>query len=131
MFYRIIISTVIVALTVFNFSIFITQVQASDATTAALNGLNATAGNAGLGTTAKNPADVIGKALGVLMTVLGIIFLIIVVYGGITWMTAAGDPESVKKGRSMIIEGALGLAVTMAAYSLTYYVVDAVVNATK
>ncbi len=99
------------------------------ATAKALKGLETSAGPAGLKTDKVDPAGVIGKAIGVLVSVAGIIFLIIVVYGGVTWMTAAGAPEGVTKGRGMIIDGAIGLTVTMAAYAITYYVVKAMTSA--
>jgi len=71
-----------------------------------------------------DPATTIGAMLSVLLSILGLVFVIICVYAGITWMTAAGDADNVKKARSMLIQGALGLAVTLAAYALTSFVVD-------
>lgn len=71
----------------------------------------------------------IGKMIGVLLSVLGIVFLIIVIYGGITWMTASGEEAKVQKGKKMLIEGAIGLIICLSAYSLSLYVVQKITAA--
>jgi Zn-dependent protease with chaperone function len=80
--------------------------------------------NAGVGLAEGDPATTIGAALGVLLSVLSVIFLIICVYAGVTWLTAGGETDQIKKARSMLIQGALGLAVTLAAYAFTKFVVE-------
>jgi len=99
------------------------------ATGKALAGLEKTAGAAGVNSGETDPALVIGKAIEILISILGIIFLIIVVIGGITWMTAGGAPESVKKGQDMIIEGAIGMAICLGAYAISYFVVQKLTEA--
>ena len=97
----------------------------------ALSGLIETADPAGLKVDEKiTLPTVIGKALSILMSILGLIFLIIVAYGGVKWMTAKGDAKEVEDARSMIIQGAIGLAVTLATYSIAYYVIKEITTAT-
>lgn len=100
------------------------------ATGKALSGLEKTAGAAGVQSAEADPAVVIGKGIEILLSILGIIFLIIVIYGGITWMTAGGAPESVTKGQNMIIEGVIGMIICLGAYALSYYVVQKLTEAT-
>ena len=108
----------------------LTSAQAEEtATGKALAGLEATAGIAGVNSGETDPALVIGKALEILISILGIIFLIIVVYGGITWMTAQGDPKTVTKGKDMIIEGIIGMAICLGAYAISYFVVQKLTEA--
>lgn len=114
----------------FGFGLAVDHALAS-AADKALSGLETSAGTAGLASDKTDPTEIIGKAINVLLGILGIIFLIIVVYGGIAWTTAAGNPEDVKKARNMIIEGAIGMAVTLAAYSIAYYVVKAIATAAQ
>ena len=59
----------------------------------AMQGLDDTNQEAGLAP--GDPAATVGAALSVLLSILGIIFLIVVIYGGITWMTAGGNEENV------------------------------------
>ena len=121
----------VAAVLLFNISFMANPVFASPASDKALAGLETSAGSAGLATDKADPTEIIGKAISVLLSILGLIFLIVVVYGGITWMTAAGNPEDIKKARNMIIEGAIGMALTLAAYSVAYYVVQAIASAVQ
>jgi len=77
-----------------------------------------------------NLYNVVGRLIGYLLNIASIILLIVVVYAGITWMTASGNEEGVKKARSMIIQASIGLAVTLSAYALTYYIFARVLGAT-
>ena len=97
-------------------------VSAQTAQEIAGGGLDAAAGAATL--QGGDLPTTIGKAVGVLLSVLGIVFLVIVIYGGVTWMTAGGEEAKVTKGRKMLIEGAVGLVICLSAYSLSLYVVD-------
>jgi len=108
----------------------LTFAQAEETATAkALSGLESTATAAQVNSGETDPALVIGKALEILISILGIIFLIIVVYGGITWMTAQGDPKTVTKGKDMIIEGIIGMAICLGAYAISYFVVQKLTEA--
>ncbi|KKQ79216.1 MAG: hypothetical protein UT02_C0044G0004 [Parcubacteria group bacterium GW2011_GWC2_38_7] len=103
-------------------SLSATVVLAGTAQDIATGGLEATNAQAGL--SEGDPATTIGAALGVLLNILSLIFLIICVYAGVTWMTANGEPENIRKARSMLIQGAIGLAVTLAAYAFTAFVLE-------
>ncbi len=75
------------------------------------------------------PAD-IGTYLGEriitpLFGVLGTIFLILVIYDGIQWMTAGGNDTSVSKAKSTIVRALLGLIIILLAYGLTQFVFQA------
>jgi hypothetical protein len=117
---------------IFGLSGLVNAADPQSAADKALSGLDTTADPAGLkvDTTKFNLPTVIGKALSILMSILGLIFLIIVVYGGVKWMTAKGEAKEVEDARSMIIQGAIGLAVTLATYSIAYYVISEITKAT-
>lgn len=123
----------IVGMAVFSFAGLTKAVDApKSAAEKALGGLDESAVPAGMwvDTTKITLPTVIGKALSILMSILGLIFLIIVAYGGVKWMTAKGDTKEVADARSMIIQGAIGLAVTLATYSIAYYVINEITTAT-
>ncbi|MBN2884447.1 hypothetical protein JXE04_00800 [Patescibacteria group bacterium] len=63
-------------------------------------------------------ALVIQGALGLL----GIIFLIIMVFAGYRWMTASGNEEAVKTSQKMITRAIIGLIIVLMAYALTYFI---------
>lgn len=101
--------------------------QTQSAQELAAKGLDETAGTAQL--QAGDLPTTIGSMIGVLLSILGIVFLVIILYGGITWMTAGGEEANVKKGRHMIVEGAVGLVICLSAYSLSIYVVSKITEA--
>ena len=68
--------------------------------------------------------------INIIMGFLGIIAVIIVLYGGFKWMTAAGNEEQVAEAKKMIIAGIFGLAIILAAYAIASFVVSSLVNAT-
>lgn len=68
-----------------------------------------------------NAVDVAGIIVGAILSLLGIIFLIQVIIAGISWMTAQGNDEKITAARSSIIQGAVGLVIVVAAYSLSSY----------
>jgi uncharacterized membrane protein YwzB len=60
--------------------------------------------------------------------VLGIIFLILVLYGGIQWMMAGGNDISVTKAKSTIVRALLGLIIILLSYGLTQFVFQALTD---
>lgn len=65
-------------------------------------------------------ANVVNVALGLL----GILAVIIILYAGFKWMTASGNEEQVTDARHMLVQAVIGLAIIMAAWTITNYVVD-------
>ena len=85
-------------------------------------------GALGLGT--QDVRVTIARIINVMMGLLGIIAVVIVLYGGFLWMTAAGNEERIDKAKKMIIAGVIGLAIILSAYAIARFVVDSLVNAT-
>jgi hypothetical protein len=67
-------------------------------------------------------STVITTALGLM----GIIFLVLAIYGGYTWMMAAGNDEMVAKAKKTITNAIIGLIIVLAAYIIVRFVVAAV-----
>ena len=59
-----------------------------------------------------------------LMTFLGIIAVVVILYGGFMWMTASGNEDRVDKAKKIIIAGAIGLVIVLAAYAIINFVVN-------
>ena len=70
--------------------------------------------------------QLIGKIINSIMGVVGSLALLMFVYGGIIWMTAAGSDERVKKGKNILIWSVLGLVVVFIAYGLTKFIINLV-----
>jgi hypothetical protein len=67
-------------------------------------------------------ASIIGKGVNVFLSMLGIIFIILVIYGGFTYMNARGEEEKVKKGIAIIRMAIIGLVIVLGAYAIWYYI---------
>ena len=72
----------------------------------------------------------VGKIINIALTLVGVIFLILTVYGGYTWMIARGDETQAKKAKDIIIMATIGMAVVLAAYVLTNFIVTRLTTAT-
>jgi len=63
-----------------------------------------------------------GKALGAILAFTGIIFFALMIYGGILWMTAAGNDEQTKKAMNVITAAIVGVVIVASAYAITAYI---------
>lgn len=76
-----------------------------------------------IGTT--NVSTYIGRIINGLMGIMGSLALVMFVYGGVLWMTSAGESERAEKARSIVVWSVLGLAVIFASYALVNFVFEA------
>jgi Zn-dependent protease with chaperone function len=72
----------------------------------------------------------VARIVRVMMGLLGIVVVMIVLYGGFLWMTAGGNDEQVGKAKKFIISGVIGLAIVLSAYAIATFVIGSLVNAT-
>jgi len=73
------------------------------------------------GTTVDMPS-LIGKYIGYILSFLGIIFFVLMIYAGFLWMTARGEEAQVEKARTLIYQAVIGLIIVLSAYAITNYV---------
>jgi hypothetical protein len=84
---------------------------------------------AGFNTTATYET-IIGKVVTMAITIIGVVFLILAIYAGYTWMTAHGNEEMVTKARSTLIAAIIGLVIVLAAYAISSYIINSIGDAT-
>ncbi len=71
----------------------------------------------------------IGNIVNALLTVLGIVFMVLIVYSGFLYLTDAGGGEKVKKAKSIMTQSIIGLVIILAAYAISRYVISALTTA--
>ncbi len=76
----------------------------------------------GIGNTASGPQQLIGKIIKGVLGLVGSLALAMFVYGGFTWMLAAGNPTNVEKGKQILIWATIGLIVIFSSYALVQFV---------
>ncbi|OIO18948.1 MAG: hypothetical protein AUJ23_02760 [Candidatus Magasanikbacteria bacterium CG1_02_32_51] len=74
------------------------------------------------GITEDNLGNIAGTAIAAILSLVGIIFLVLMIYAGVLWMTARGDDTKTEKARSIIIATIIGLFITVSAYAITKFV---------
>lgn len=73
----------------------------------------------------------VANIISAVLTIVGTIFLILTVYAGVLWMTAAGNEERITKAKQILVAAAIGLFVVMSAYTITYFVTKKVGGASR
>jgi len=73
---------------------------------------------------------VISLVINIVLSLLGIIFLILMIYGGFLWLTAAGEEKKIEKAKSLIISAVIGLIIVLLAYAISIFVVTKFSNTT-
>ena len=63
-----------------------------------------------------------GKIIGVVLSFVGVIFLLLMIFAGLTWMTASGNQEKVTKAKDLMINATIGLVIVLAAYAITVFI---------
>lgn len=74
------------------------------------------------GTTESSLSNVVGTIINAALTLVGIIFLVLMVYAGYLWMTARGESDQVDKAKKIIIGTIIGLIIVLSAYAITAFV---------
>ena len=62
-----------------------------------------------------------GQIVGSVLGLVGVIFLVLMIYSGITWMTAAGNENSIKKAKQILTASIGGLINILSAYAITSF----------
>jgi len=66
----------------------------------------------------------------VLLGFLGIIAIVIILWGGFRWMTAGGNEEKVGEAKKIITAGIIGLIIIFTAYAIAAFVITQLASAT-
>jgi len=75
-----------------------------------------------------NISQIIGKVIGVVLSFVGVIFLILTIYAGFTWMLARGNEAEAKKAKDLMFDAVIGLIIILAAYAITAFVGNSLAN---
>lgn len=66
-----------------------------------------------------------GAIVNIILSLVGVLFMALIIYGGVLWMTAGGNEERVNRAKSTITRAVIGLAVVLLAYSISILLVTA------
>jgi cytochrome bd-type quinol oxidase subunit 2 len=63
-----------------------------------------------------------GRVINTALSLVGIIFLVLMVYAGYLWMTARGEEAQITKAKDIIRGTIIGLVLVLSAYAITIFV---------
>lgn len=88
------------------------------------SGLNLTAEKAGFSKEQKSIDGMIVQGITLVLTFVGVLFLILTIVASFKWMTARGNDTEVEKAKKMFIQSVIGILIVLAAYALSYFIVE-------
>jgi len=75
-------------------------------------------------------AALVGQIIAVILSFLGVVFLVIIIYSGFQWMTAGGNEETITKAKKRIVNSVIGLVIVFTAYLITYFITNVLIETT-
>ncbi len=75
----------------------------------------------GLGT--EDVRVTVAKIIRAFLGLLGIVAVVIILYGGFLWMTSGGNEDQVDKARKVITNGVIGLAIILSAFAIAQFAI--------
>lgn len=78
----------------------------------------------------QDPRETVANIIRVALTFLGIVAVVIVLWGGVLWMTAAGNDDKVAQAKKVLFSGLIGLIIILSAYAIAQFVLNQLGSAT-
>jgi hypothetical protein len=88
----------------------------------ALDRARGVAGAGGITTTTHLP-ELVGNIINSVIAMLGVVMVVLIVYAGFLYLTAAGDDDKVGHAKKILINSVIGLALVFTAYAITSFVI--------
>ena len=73
-------------------------------------------------------SGIIQKVISTVLGFVGVIFLVLIIVGGLMWMTAGGNEDQVGKSKKLITNAVIGTIIIMLAYVLVSFVMGKIVG---
>ncbi|MFA6427201.1 MAG: hypothetical protein WCW16_02000 [Candidatus Magasanikbacteria bacterium] len=72
----------------------------------------------------------IGTIISIALSIMGVLFTVLMIYGGYLWMVARGEEAQIDKSKEIIKAAIIGLIIVLAAYSITAFIVPRILAGT-
>ncbi|MBI5733457.1 MAG: hypothetical protein HY973_00740 [Candidatus Kerfeldbacteria bacterium] len=94
-------------------------------------GLMDTAKMAGIPVGETSPVRIAATVINVILGLVGVLAVVLIIYAGFAWMTAAGNEEKIKSAKKVLTGAVIGLLIIMASFIISSFIVRNVMEATK
>lgn len=111
--------TILILNFVFLINISTTKAQMWGEVTKQMGALSQKAGYSSDGSAPQSVEAIVANIIQYLLSFLGVIFIILIIYAGFLWMTARGDSEQITKARGILINAVIGIIIVLSAFVIT------------
>jgi cysteine-rich repeat protein len=73
---------------------------------------------------------VIARLIRTFISILGIVAVCFILYGGWLWMSSKGEPDKIRKAQQVVVNAAIGLALTLASFVIAQFVLSFLAKST-
>ncbi len=101
----------------------------AQSTSTAQQSLQQVSQTSGLGNT--DLVVLIGRIINIFLGVLGIILLVLLLYGGFLWMTSGGDEKKVAQAKATLRNAIIGLIIIAASFAIANFILSRLGEATQ
>lgn len=77
-----------------------------------------------------DPRPIAARVINIALSILGILAVAIVIYGGFVWMTSGGEEDKIDKAKKTLKAGIIGLVIILCAWGIAYFVLKQLGQAT-
>lgn len=71
-----------------------------------------------------NMSDAIAKIFNISITVAGVIFVLLFLFGGIQYLAAAGNEENTNKAKKLLVDAVVGLVIVVVSWAVGTYILS-------
>jgi hypothetical protein len=93
--------------------------------------LDTTANIGGYDTSKTDILPLFSKIISIGLSFLGVIFLLLTIYGGFLWMSDQGNEEQVAKAKKLITTAVIGLIIVVSSYAISWFILNVLVKTTQ
>lgn len=84
-----------------------------------------------LGLSAAEPKDIVVNILRLVLQYLPLVAVVMIILGGLRWMTAGGDEEKVSKAKHTLSAAVVGMVIVLLAWAIVNFLVDSTLDVTN
>ncbi|PKM87118.1 hypothetical protein CVU83_03380, partial [Candidatus Falkowbacteria bacterium HGW-Falkowbacteria-2] len=81
--------------------------------------------------TQDDPRTIVARVINIAMSVLGIIAVGLILWGGFVWMTAGGQEEKIDQAKKILRNGVIGLLIILSAWGIVTFILSSLLGATN
>lgn len=72
--------------------------------------------------------EVIRQIIAAILSLLALVFVILIIRGGLIWMTSVGNADKVREAKEIIVNATIGLVIVIASYAIVRFVFDSLMT---